>query len=208
MDKTFRNFIFDFGGVLYRIDHSRTTSAFAELAGLEDPDEIIKVSKVFYKNAVIPYEKGEFTTEDFYDKSRKILQIPNAPDSDIKDAWMQVLVEPYPDSEYLIREFASVGNLVLLSNSNELHRNHFSRECTGLFEYFDELFFSYELKLMKPDEKIFREVIERTNFDPSQTLFIDDTPENVKSAERTGLSVQLIKNHSDLSDLLHTVKPT
>jgi len=52
---------------------------------------------------------------------------------------------------------------------------------------FEKVYFSFEVGMRKPDEAIFRFVLEENNLNPSTTLFVDDNLENIESAKKVGL---------------------
>ena len=53
------------------------------------------------------------------------------------------------------------------------------------------------MKVMKPDEKIFRMMLESENVAPSQVLFIDDGPKNVAAAKALGINTIQATNGED-----------
>ncbi len=74
--------------------------------------------------------------------------------------------------------------------------------------YFDKLYFSCDLGVRKPDKKIFKTVINKLHTKPDECFFIDDKPENVKSAKNLGMhAVHFITYSKLLKDLeRHGVK--
>ena len=63
--------------------------------------------------------------------------------------------------------------------------------------YFEKLYFSCDLKMMKPDPAIFRYVLDAEGLDPAETLFIDDSPHNTEAAARLGISTMCPRNNAD-----------
>jgi HAD superfamily hydrolase (TIGR01509 family) len=59
------------------------------------------------------------------------------------------------------------------------------------FRYFMGGVVSSEVKLSKPDIKIFNYILEHFSLNPVESLYIDDVSENVRSAESTGMKVML-----------------
>ena len=55
-------------------------------------------------------------------------------------------------------------------------------------QLFDGGIASYEVQLLKPDEAIYRCLLEKYALSPEQTIFFDDTPENVAEAEALGIT--------------------
>ena len=67
-----------------------------------------------------------------------------------------------------------------------------------LRKYYHQLYFSCDLGVRKPDKRIFRIVINKLHTKPEECLFIDDKPENVKSAKSVGIHAVQFKNYSKL----------
>ena len=63
--------------------------------------------------------------------------------------------------------------------------------------YFEKLYFSCDLKMMKPDPAIFRYVLDAEGLDPAETLFIDDSPRNTEAAARIGIRTMCPRNNAD-----------
>ena len=71
-------------------------------------------------------------------------------------------------------------NLYLLSNTNSIHWNRysgtvFSYNGLNVNDIFDGVYLSYMLHSSKPDERIFKMVIEDSGIDVNETLFVDDS---------------------------------
>ena len=64
---------------------------------------------------------------------------------------------------------------------DELH------EKVDFLPLFDDILVSGKVGLVKPDPAIFRLMLSRFGLDPSATIFVDDSPENVEAATAMGL---------------------
>src|SRR6185437_5533474 len=53
------------------------------------------------------------------------------------------------------------------------------RGDTGFLGHFDQVTFSYELGVIKPEAEIYHHAIEGLGVEPGRALFLDDRPENV-----------------------------
>ena len=60
-------------------------------------------------------------------------------------------------------------------------------DCISFVEDFDGGVFSFREGVVKPDPKIYQILLERYDLKPEECVFIDDTKENVLSAEKLGL---------------------
>jgi putative hydrolase of the HAD superfamily len=70
------------------------------------------------------------------------------------------------------------------------------------FRYFDGGLISARAKASKPDEKIYRILIDRFSLVPGESLFIDDSHVNALSAEMLGISVIHLSEPSALKEKL------
>lgn len=74
----------------------------------------------------------------------------------------------------------------LLSNAIDGARREESRRC-GFDTLTDDLVYSHEAHLAKPDPAIYRLACERLGVEPAQTVFVDDRLENVAAAVDLGM---------------------
>ena len=56
------------------------------------------------------------------------------------------------------------------------------------FRHFDGGVISADVKLSKPDERIYRLILKKYSLKPEESLYIDDIEENVTAAEKVGMS--------------------
>ena len=64
-------------------------------------------------------------------------------------------------------------------------------------DFFEHIYLSYEMKMAKPDADIFQKVLDETGILPNETLFIDDSEANCRTAEALGISTYTPKAHED-----------
>jgi epoxide hydrolase-like predicted phosphatase len=89
----------------------------------------------------------------------------------------------------------------LLSNAwDDLRQTLHERwNIDGLF---DELIISAEVKMVKPDPRIFHLAVDRLEVQPVEAVFIDDIAENVEAAKREGLRAILYNDYQKTVDEL------
>ena len=77
-----------------------------------------------------------------------------------------------------------------------------NKDCNidGLF---DEMIISAEVKLVKPDPRIFHLAVQRLQVLPQEALFVDDMAENVAAAHKEGLEAI---QYEGLSQTLDQIK--
>lgn len=177
-----RGLVFDFGGVLVRMIDDRPRIALANKIGisLSRLDELVFLSETAAKAS-----KGEISVTMHWDAVRKALGLQP---EDMPDFLQQYWSADDVNWRLLdfIRGLRPRYKVGLLSNAwDDLRKTLHERwNIDGLF---DELVISAEVKLVKPDPRIFQLALKRLNILPAETIFIDDINENVQSARQIGL---------------------
>ena len=69
---------------------------------------------------------------------------------------------------------------------HDLGTHYFERFMTFL-DYVDGGILSYRENLIKPDPAIYQLLMERYDLNPEESIFIDDTPQNVEAARKLGI---------------------
>ncbi len=199
----FKTIIFDFGGVVIDIDPQLTIDEFEKL-GMPDSDTFLKPG--FINNVIRKFERGILTPEAFRDKVRAEAGI-NFTDQQIDDAWNALLFDIPAERIEVIEEVKINYKILLLSNSNEIHYDLYVRDLQLRFGYreFDELFdkayFSFDLHLSKPDVEIYEFVMYQHKLNPAETLFIDDSIGNIKTAKSLGWKTFHLESPNRIRDI-------
>ena len=92
-------------------------------------------------------------------------------------------------------------SLVLGSNTDRIHFPYSVQNFPAL-KNFERCFLSYEMGLLKPDPAYFHHVLYGPWASPANCIFIDDNPENVRSARNLGIIGLVFESIDELkSDL-------
>ena len=191
MRKDITNVVFDFGGVVAPADLSIVINKFKAL-GLEDIEKYLNM--VRQQGFFGDFETGLIDKEEFRIRVGKEVGREVSMD-ECRDAYMGFFSTVPERNLELFRKLRAEGyRLSLLSNTNPfIVEWALSKEFDGhghsLDEYLDSMYLSYELKVMKPDERIYRLMLESEKVAPSQVLFIDDGPKNIAAARQIGINV-------------------
>lgn len=199
--------IFDFGGVVLDLSVPRTVEAFRRLGVRDffgDESESQADANAFFE----ANESGKFTREEFFRKLReRAPELAAHSEAEIRTAWDAMLGDFVPARIALIRSLRPRYRTFLLSNTNALHRETFSRRFSeqvggSLDAAFDQTFYSDRLGCVKPSHEIFEKVIAAAKLVPAETLFIDDNERNVAGARECGLNAyRLVPGKEDVSQL-------
>ena len=186
-----KNIIFDLGGVLVGFNRQRSIDAF-ERIGCEKVADYIRdhrTEDLFYR-----IELGVISTHDFCEEVRQ-MTATNADDEAIINAWNVLLTPVTTERLQRLRELREAGHrLFLLSNTNDMHWQYCEHQLDGCFE---RVFLSYEMRLVKPDPKIFAEVLRQADIEACDTLFIDDNADNIAAAASLGIKTFHNQNIDD-----------
>lgn len=189
--------IFDFGDIFINLNKDAMKNAFHTLELEEWNDDMRKLNKSF--------EVGKISETEFLSGMQK--HVPNASLETIKENWNTILMDfPLYRLEFL-QLLSQKYRLFLLSNTDAIHIRHF-QETVGesfystFYQCFEKVYFSFELGMRKPDDEIYKYVLEQNNLSPKRTLFVDDKTENTDSASKLGIQVwNLQVGKEDVVDL-------
>ena len=101
----------------------------------------------------------------------------------------------------LLAELHKRYTLILLSNTNKIHREYGWGDYPFL-KYFDKLILSYEVHSVKPEPGIFKAVELYTQLPPEKHLFIDDIAEYAEAAKKLGWDAIQYINFNQLTEEL------
>lgn len=209
MERVIKNIVFDLGGVIMALDPAEALRRFKAL-GLSDAERYLDAytqSGIFGN-----LEEGKITAEDFRSKLSSLTGHELTFD-ECKHAWLGYRKDVPQRNLDLLKELRAKGyRLILLSNTNPFMMDwalssEFDGKGSSLNDYFDALYLSYRLGIMKPAPDFFRQVLDNENILPEETLFVDDGPRNVEAAGKLGFMTMCPDNGSDwtgeLRSLLH-----
>lgn len=209
MERVIKNIVFDLGGVIMTLDPAEALRRFKAL-GLSDAERYLDAytqSGIFGN-----LEEGKITAEDFRSKLSSLTEHELTFD-ECKHAWLGYRKDVPQRNLDLLKELRAKGyRLILLSNTNPFMMDwalssEFDGKGSSLNDYFDALYLSYRLGIMKPAPDFFRQVLDNENILPEETLFVDDGPRNVEAAGKLGFITMCPDNGSDwtgeLRSLLH-----
>jgi len=184
--KGINNIIFDLGGVLVDLDQQACIDAFAAL-GL--PQVADYLTPYGHQGPFGQIEVGEITIAEFCDEIRRIFNV-SLTDEQIENAWAAFLIHIPVYKIRMVHELNKKYRVFLLSNTNLIHIHKlkaFDDAGYPLKECFEKLYYSFEIGLSKPGKPIFEYVIKDAGIKPEETLFIDDSPANCRTAAELGM---------------------
>ena len=181
-----KNIVFDFGDVFINLDKEATFDQLRALGVTNFSIEMIEVAK--------QYEIGKISTQEFVDTFK--LMFPAISVIDFKNAWNAILKDFPLHRLYFLRKLVASKKyrIFLLSNTNSLHiswiQNTWGLDLYSEFKKcFEKFYLSHQIHLRKPNEDIYKFLLNENKLVPQETFFIDDTEENTITASTLGINV-------------------
>ena len=174
-------FVFDLGGVLSvpmfskkLYEQIKWKVSYAEfLDKFNNSEESIKV------------HKGEISTKEFFEYLKRYMD-----DNITLEEFKNIYVNNnkfFNDTIEIIKKSKNLGYKVyLLSNLKEIDYEKFIKHFD--VSIFDEMFLSFKLGMLKPNDDIYQYVINKLNTKPENIYFFDDNKENVDGAIKNGIN--------------------
>lgn len=186
--QTTRSIIFDLGGVLLDIDFRVTEKAFEQI-GVTNFHAFFNQ---FHSNELFSKLETGMDDQLFYDDLRAGTGLSLTNDQ-IRDAWNALLLDFRTESIALLPQLRNKYKIYLLSNTNEIHLQEFQRKYNLLSpeapfdELFDAAYYSHRIGHRKPNAAAFEFVLEKHGLKAEETLFIDDSINNIEAAQALGI---------------------
>jgi len=173
--------VFDLGKVLVDFDYRAAVSRIAARSKLP-PDGI----KTFLgqSHAIIDYECGRLTREQFYEQARKATGFRGT-----MEEFGEFFADIFTAIPPMIEIHAGLRRrgipTYIFSNTNDLAVEHI-RQKFPFFRNFDGYIYSYEVGVMKPEAKIYEVLEKLAGRRGAEILYLDDRPENVAAGAARG----------------------
>lgn len=203
-----KNIIFDLGGVIITLDIEESIRRYKEI-GLKNITELL--DPYHQKGLFLELEEGKITSNEFYNKVRKITKETNS-DNEILNAMLGFVKEVPKYKLELIEKLKNKGfKIYLLSNTNPVLMNwafnnkKFTGTNKNITEYFDKMYMSYLIGHCKPSKMIYDFMIKDANILPTESLFIDDGINNIEMGKQLGFETYLAENGKDFSHIFSTI---
>ena len=174
--------IFDFGRVICSFDNAKFIegiSKYTDRSVLELREILSGTSKIW-----LNYEMGVISSNEFFEKVAGMGRLKLSKKQFIK-IFSDIFI-PIETTYDLVRRLKPNYKLGMLSNTSEWHFEY-GIKPVDIFNLFDAVTLSYEIKAMKPDKKLYSDILFKLKAKPEESVFIDDLKENIEGAEAVGI---------------------
>ena len=186
--------IFDLGGVIINL---KTEQEWLEEDLLPNfqPE---KFQSLQQKQYFQQFETGNVSVPDFKQQLKEIAVNKNITEEEVVHHWNGILKDIPKHRVDVLKQLSKKYKLILLSNTNHIHmdfiRNYMVAEFGEdiLQENFHTCYYSQEIGLRKPHKEIYEFVLQQQGITASESLFLDDKPENLSEPEKLGIHTFLV----------------
>lgn len=176
-----KNIVFDMGNVLLDYNPARFVSEFTS----SENEKKILIKEIFEAKEWIEIDKGIIQVSDVeFEISSRVPEYLKSKVTEVLRNWYKYFDE-IDGIEKLLKDLREKGySLYILSNAGSQIKEYRDRD---IFKNFDGMIFSSEVKLLKPDKKIFKRLFKRFSIQPEESYFIDDVITNIEVALTMGM---------------------
>ena len=199
--KNIKTIIFDLGAVLLNINYQLTIIEFAKF-GVKNVDSFY--SKKVQKNLFNEIETGKISADRFLKSLQK--ETENASTDEVRNAWNSMLLDLPKERIELLKELKQDFPIYLLSNTNSIHISEFRKKLgetkyQEFYNLFDKVYYSHEIGFRKPNKDAFQLILDENNIKANEVLFIDDSPQHIRGANKLGIQTHHLSGTEEVSTL-------
>ena len=114
-------------------------------------------------------------------------------------SYIDIYREVFP----VLSELKKKGHRIfVLSNTSKVFYDLLEEQLSPLKELLDGFVLSCDIKAIKPDLAMFKEILDKYQLNPTNCVFLDDIEDNTSAAEKLGIKAYQVKKRSDVVDIL------
>lgn len=185
-----KNIVFDLGGVVFSRNYKQCSPDMAILW-----EAILSESTPTFW---LDFDRGILTWEATIEAIAKQTNLSTTRSREILQEALDI-TQAVPQTCQLINDLKQNNyKLFVLSNMSKYFIDTLHKH--PIFKLFDGEIISCYYNLVKPEPEIYQLLLNKFQLQPTETLFIDDKPENTKAAEAFGISTILFdRQHPEIS---------
>jgi putative hydrolase of the HAD superfamily len=198
--------VFDLGNVLLPIDLDKTYEAFASFSNQFNAEEIKHVT--LEEGLWVKYESGLQSDKEFETFIVERFNL-TCTSEQFQQAFNALLLRFSKDSCEYIKQLGLKFPTYLLSNTSRIHSKEFLDSSFPNFELFDsfkQIHLSYEMGFVKPDPRIYLQVIDENQLHGHHVVFFDDNVNNIEAAKKIGWDAILINPVTSIQQIQHHIQ--
>ena len=183
------NIIFDLGGVVFNWEPVKLIADTFENQNIHN----VLLTKIFKHEDWIELDRGTLAEQAAIKRGSERTGLPESEISRLLQA-VPPFLTPIEESVKLIRRLKNYNNkLYALSNMSHASIDYLE-QTYSFWELFDGRVISCRVHKVKPEAEIYHHLIDTYKLDVYNTVFIDDTEINLKTAHELGIKTINFEN--------------
>ena len=193
--------LFDFGGVIAEEGFREGLQSIAQHNGLDSGTFVKEAYELTFNGGFVI---GEIDEHTFWETLRGRTGIKGSDQELRKEILPRFVMRPWILELVQRLKKASVSTAILSDQTKWLDELDSQYD---FFRLFDKVFNSYHLGKCKKDPSLFEAVLEKMNFRPEQSLFVDDSLDNIERAPNRGLHTIHYQDKDSFLERIHSFCP-
>ena len=176
------NIVFDLGGVVFNWQPDAIIGSV-----FRDPETHALAKKAIFDHADwVELDQGTMDLDRAIDRGVARTGLPR---QDIEKLLNEVprFLTPIEETIELIRTLAATESRLFVLSNMHIASIAYLGEQHGFWHLFDGVVISSRIQMVKPEREIFRHLLTEYRLEPAETIFIDDTRENLTAASLFGI---------------------
>jgi putative hydrolase of the HAD superfamily len=191
--------LFDLIGVVVKVNPKSVDILF-RLTGFDEE----KLFQIWLTSPTArAFDLGRIPPDEYASGMIREMGLPLKPDEFLA-MYRQSVLGLYDGTVSLLNRLKGRYRLVCLSNLNEILWPPI-RDEFRLGQLLDAAYLSFEIGLLKPEEEIYRYVLDRLECLPGAVAFFDDSESNVATANRLGIDGYLVQGIAEVQAQLERI---
>lgn len=190
MKQTYPLLIFDLGNVIFKINFSKAIDYWSKTAHV--PTRYVK-ERFRQDRAYRSFERSKISEQSYFKSLRDQLELSISVE-ELIIGWNSIYGPIVTNTQRAIAILSKSTKVVALTNTNTTHKAIWAKMYADELTVFEKIYTSSDLGMRKPSREIFEYILEDMNVSASETVFFDDTEENIEGATVMGIHAVLVES--------------
>jgi 2-haloacid dehalogenase len=193
--------IFDFGGVVINWDPHEVFNKYFD----NDRQAINNfLTEINFSTWNLAQDKGYPFAEAVLELSAQFPQYAHLIRAyDVE--WEQSISGVIPGTVEILHRLKEAGNRLYGLTNWSAEKFHLVKHKFEVFNIFEDIVVSGDVKLIKPDPAIFHLLLQRIHRQPEECLLVDDSVQNIEVAQKMGFATHHFTTSAQLEIDLHSL---
>ena len=201
MSSSIQAIIFDFGGVVINWDPHRVFNKYFD----NDSQAIDKfLTEINFYSWNLSQDEGYPFAKAVLELSAQFPQYAHLIHA-YDEEWKQSIIGVIPGTVQILLRLKAAGIELYGLTNWSAEKFHLVKHEFEVFNIFEDIVVSGDVKLIKPDPAIFRLLLQKIHRQPEECLLVDDSVQNIEAARKMGFPTHHFTSPEQLELDLHSM---